>query len=80
MHEAVIWAWLVDVQVYDLFLGVPWMRRVSCTQVYGEGKVSIMGKTLFVIDVRSPIIPIGIGLPTIEFDEDDKTTDQARSS
>lgn len=46
------------------------MRRVSCTQVYEEGKVTIMGKTLCVIDVRSPIIPI-------EFDQDDKTADQA---
>lgn len=46
------------------------MRRVSCTQVYEEGKVTIMGKTLCVIDVRLPIIPI-------EFDQDDKTADQA---
>lgn len=75
--EAVVRAWLVDVGVYDLLLGVPWVRRVNCTQVYGEGKVTIMGNDLCVMDVPSPIIPIDMGLPTIEFDEDEKTADQA---
>lgn len=75
--EAVVRAWLVDVGVFDLLLGVPSMRRVNCTQVYGEGKVTIMGNDLCVMDVPSPIIPIDMGLPTIEFDEDKKTADQA---
>lgn len=47
------------------------------TQVYGEGKVTIMGKNLCVMDVPLPIIPIDIDFPTIEFDEDDKTANQA---
>ncbi len=51
--EAVVRAWLVDVGVYDLLLGVPWMRRVNWTQVYGEGKVTIMGNDLCVMDVPS---------------------------
>lgn len=42
--EAVVKAWLVDVGVYDLLLGVAWMRRANCTQQYGEGRVTIMGK------------------------------------
>ena len=75
--EAIIRAWLVDVEVYDLLLGVPWMRRVNCTQVYGEGRVTIIGRDLCVMDVPLPIIRIGMGLPIIEFDEDDKTADQA---
>ena len=75
--EAVVRAWLVDVEIYNLLLGVPWMRRVNYTQVYGEGKVTIMGKDFYVMDVPSPIIPIDMDLPTIEFDEDDKTADQA---
>lgn len=56
--EAIIRAWLVDVEVHDLLLGVPWMRRVNCTQVYGEGRVTIM-RDLCVMDVLLPIIPIG---------------------
>ena len=36
-----------------------------------------MGNDLCVMDVPSPIISIGICLPTIKFDEDDKTADQA---
>ena len=74
--EAIIRAWLVDVEVHDLLLGVPWMRRVNCTQVYGEGRVTIM-RDLCVMDVLLPIIPIDMGLPITEFDEDDKTADQA---
>ena len=50
---------------------------MNCTQVYGEGRVTIMGRDLCVMDVPSPIIPIDMSLPTVEFDEDDKTTDQA---
>lgn len=75
--EAVIRAWLVDVGVYDLLLGVPWMRRINCTQVYREGKVTIIGNDLCVIDIPSPIIPFDMpGLSTIEFDEDEMTADQ----
>ena len=29
------------------------------------------------MDVPSSLIPIDMGLPTVEFDKDDKTTDQA---
>ena len=53
------------------------MRRVNCTQVYGEGRVTIMGRDLYVMDIPLPILHIDMGLSTIEFDEDDKTADQA---
>ena len=46
---------------------------MNCTQVYGEGRVTSMGGDLCVMDVPSQ----DMGLPTVEFDEDDKTTDQA---
>lgn len=79
--EAMIRAWLLDVGVYDLLLGIPSMRRVNCTQIYGEGKVTIMGNDRYVMDVPLPIIPIDMpGLPTIEFDEDEMTADQVCQS
>lgn len=39
--EAVIKAWLVDVEVYDLFLGIIWMRQANCIQMFGERKITI---------------------------------------
>ncbi len=41
--EAVIKAWLVNVEVYDLLLDITWMRRANCMQMFGEGKITIKG-------------------------------------
>lgn len=69
--EAVLRAWLVDIRVYDLLLGVPWMRRVNCTQVYGKN-LTIMGNDFWVIDIPSPMIPIDMDFSTIKFDKNEK--------
>lgn len=41
--EAMVKAWLVGVEVYDLLLGIPWMRRVRLSQSYADGKVTVCG-------------------------------------
>lgn len=40
-----------------------------------EGRLTIVGKDLYFMDVSSPIVPRH-GSSTVEFDEDDKTADQ----
>lgn len=37
-------AWLVDEEVYDLLLGIPWMRRIGLNQSYDGGKVTVCGQ------------------------------------
>lgn len=68
---ASIKAWLVDVDVYDLLLGVAWMRRVHCNQLFGEGKITIMGDDMRTREVPAQLSPLDIGLPTVEFEDDE---------
>ena len=69
--EAIIKAWVVRVEVYDLLLGVAWMRRVHCNPHYGMGTVTITGDDGVVRPVQAQITPMEAGLPTIELDDDD---------
>ncbi|MCJ1349846.1 hypothetical protein MMC31_008088 [Peltigera leucophlebia] len=64
--ETVIRPWLVDVKVYDLLLGVSWMRRVDCTQFYGEGRITIMGQDLTLREVPTPVMPLSMFIPEFE--------------
>lgn len=41
--QAFVRAWVVDNQVYDLLLGISWMRRVAFCPEYGTGKVVSKG-------------------------------------
>lgn len=34
----------VDEEVYDLLLGIPWMRRIGLNQSYDGGKVTVCGQ------------------------------------
>ena len=72
--EAVIKAWIVPVEVYDLLLGVGWMRRMHFNTHYGQGKITISGDDQIVRPIPAQIAPIEAGLPTIEMDEDDEMT------
>lgn len=54
--EAVIKAWLVDVEVYDLLLGINWMRRANCTQMFGEEKSLSREMTRRFVQYRHTII------------------------
>ena len=38
--ENIIKAWVVDVEIYDLLLGLFWLRRVHCNLHYGAGSVT----------------------------------------
>ena len=76
--ECSIKAWMVNVDVYDLLLGVPWMRRVHFNTDYGEGKITISGNDMSTRRIPAQIVPIESGLPTIEMDEeDDMSADEA---
>ncbi len=65
--EAVIKAWLVDVEVYDLLLGVSWLRRVHCNQKYGQGKITVMGDDMTVREVPAQLMPVSTNLPVVEW-------------
>lgn len=73
--EAVIKAWLVDVGVYDLLLGITWMRRANCTQMFGEGKITIRGYDEKNRTIPAQIYPMVVKLPVVEFDEGTETDD-----
>jgi hypothetical protein len=76
--EAVIKAWLIDVEVYDLLLRVSWLRRVHCNQKYGQGKITVMGDDMTVREVPAQLMPVSTNLPVVELDEDDDwTADEA---
>ncbi|KAL8825271.1 MAG: hypothetical protein Q9170_007862, partial [Blastenia crenularia] len=76
--QATIKAWVVDVDVYDILLGLAWMRRVHCNPHYGLGKVTISGDDQKERNVPAALAPMEINLPTVEFDEDDEVSaDQA---
>lgn len=76
--ECMVKAWIVDVHVYDLLLGVGWMRRMHFNTHYGQGLVTIAGNDGAVRRIPAQIVPIDTGLPTIEMeDEDEMTADQA---
>ena len=75
--QAVVKAWVVDNQVYDLLLGVPWIRRVGLNPDYGTGKVTIRGNDSVPRQVLAEIIPMHVNLPTVELDEDEAGGDAA---
>lgn len=75
--EAMIKAWLVDVEVYDLLLGIPWMRQVRLSQSYADGKVTVRGQNSLPIEVPTKLSPIQIDLPEVELEpEEDMTADE----
>ena len=75
--ECSVKAYVVDNQVYDLLLGIPWMRRVAFSTHYGLGLVTICGNDGVERQVASEIFPIPTGLPIVEIDSDDDLSDIA---
>ena len=75
--EAIIKAWLVDVDIYDLLLGLTWMRRVHCNPHYGSGIVTINGGDNVLRQVPAQLAPMGTKLPIVEFDKEEESADQA---
>ena len=69
--QAIVKAWICENQVYDLLLGIPWMRRVACVPDYGTGQVTIRGADKLLRQVPAEIAPI-LELPTVELDEADQ--------
>ena len=70
--EALIKAWIVDVEIYDLLLGLSWLRRVHCNPHYGLGEITISGDDGQLRHVPAQITPMETGLPIVEFDEEDE--------
>lgn len=76
--EATIKAWVVQVDIYDLLLGLTWMRRVHCNPHYGIGKITIAGDDRQTREVPGQLMAMETGLPTVEFeDEGYDSADQA---
>ena len=73
--EAVTKAWLVDTEVYDLLLGIIWMRWANCTQMLGKEKITMKGNDRKIFTVPAQIYPMEVNLPVIEFDEEIKTNE-----
>ncbi len=63
-------AWLVDVRVYNLLLGITWMRRANCTPMFGEGKITIKENNRKICTVPVQIYSMEIKLPVVEIDEE----------
>ena len=70
-------AWVVDNQVYDLLLGIAWMRRVASCPDYGTGKVVIKGDDGIVRRVPAELCPMEVHLPTVELEVDEDNEDTA---
>ena len=58
--------------IYDLLLGLSWLRRVHYILHNGLGQVTIAGNDLQTRYVPAQLVAMETGLPTVEFDEDDE--------
>ncbi len=65
----------MDVEVYDLLLGITWIRQVNCTQMFGEGKIIIKGNERKISTVPAQIYPMEVELPVVKFDEEIETNE-----
>ena len=70
--EAIIKAWIVRVDIYELLLGLSWLRRVHCKPDYGSGEIYITGDDHRQRRIPVELIAIENGLPIVEFEEDDE--------
>ena len=68
--ETLIKAWIVDVDVYDLLLGLSWMRRVPCNPQCGSGTITISGDDIQRREVQAQLVPMDTRLPVVEFDDE----------
>lgn len=68
--EAVIKAWLIDIEVYDLFFGITWMRQANCLQMFGERKITIKRNDQKIRTIPTQIYLIKLKLPVVEFEEE----------
>jgi len=75
--EAVIKAWLIDVEVYDLLLRVFWLRRMHCNQKYDQSKIIVMRDDMTVREISVQLMSVSTNLSVMKLNEDDDwTTDE----
>lgn len=75
--DAMIKAWLDDIEVYDLLLGILWMRQVQLSQSYTNAKVTVCGQNSLPIEVSTKLLLIQIDLPGVELEpKEDMTADK----
>lgn len=72
--EVIIKVWLVDIKVYDLLLGILWMRHVRLSQSYADGRVTIYKQDSVPIEVPTKLSLIQINLPEIELELEENIT------
>lgn len=70
--EAVINAWLIDVEVYDLLFGIIWMRQANCLQMFGERKIIIKKNDQKIRIIPAQIYLMKLKLPVVEFEKEMK--------
>lgn len=71
--EAVIKAWLLDVEIYNLLLSITEMRRANCTQMIGESKITIKANDKKIRTVSAQIYHLEVKLRVVVFDEEIET-------
>ncbi len=69
--EAIIKAWLIDVEIYDLLLEVFWLRRVHCNQKYDQNKITVMRNDMTVRKVSAQLMSVSTNLSVMKLNEDD---------
>ncbi len=69
--EAVIKAWLINVEVYDLLLRVFWLKWMHCNQKYDQSKIIIMKNDMIVRKISAQLMFIFTNLSVIKLNEDD---------
>lgn len=69
-------AWIGQTEVFDVFLGLSWMRRVHYNPHYGLGTLTISGDDMKVGTVPAQLFPMESGSPNVDFDEEDEENTQ----
>lgn len=72
--ETAIKVWLIDVEVYDLLLDIPWMKSVRLSQSYADRKIMIRRQDLVAIEVPNKLSLIQIDLPEVELEPEEYIT------
>ena len=67
----------MDVDIYDLLLGLSWMRRVHCNPHFGSRVITISASDGIFRQIPAHLAPMGTNLPIVEFDEEEESADQA---
>lgn len=72
--EAIIKAWLVNIEVYNLLLNISWMKRVRLSQLYANGRIIVCREDFVPIEIFTKLLSIQIDLSKVELKFEENTT------